>query len=103
MDNKFSGSEDPELVCPTTRAHYEKYRKMVLDNYRDLPNLSGKGKLTELFKEDHLLNNIPLVEFDRLYKSWATKTGPKSLAENVCMYKHYIIYFVIGAKPLFTD
>jgi hypothetical protein len=89
----------------TTREHYEKYRDLAEQKgvgasismyYLGKP----KEKWIELFLEDEHLNNTPLSLYDGTYVS--TGAGI-SLADNVCMHKHVIIYQIIGATPDFTS
>lgn len=92
----------------TTRQHYEKYDAMM-----KAVGLTLIGARTEEFEPEHVakcyakdvhLNNIDLEVFDRYY-FWMRekKGGPKSMADNVCMYKHALIYEVLGCEPEFTD
>jgi len=104
-----------QLTKKTTKEHYEKYRNLVKKmgvclNPDDLSmfGLSGVDDLRERFKVDEHLNNVPLQVFDFLYYVMlrnARKNGYKgySLAENTSMYKHALIYQVLGAIPEFTD
>jgi hypothetical protein len=71
---------------------------------------ASKERLLKLFQEDEHLNNIPLEVFDAYFpvlkmyhREEVKKFGPDSFAENCCMYKHALIYQVIGAEPEFTD
>jgi hypothetical protein len=88
----------------TTREHYEKYQKMAEKFELSLKGSywPSKRRLVELYMEDKHLNNISLSRFDRFFELTRTvKGGPKSLAENVCMYKHQLLYGVLGLTPKF--
>jgi len=95
------------LIQNTTRAHYEKYRDMAARAHVTLKDSTSFGtpdQLRSLYAKDQHLNNIPLARFDALYP-WMRRVagGPQSMAENCCMYKHLLIYEIIGAVPNFTD
>ena len=89
----------------TTKRHYEKYRDMAeraCITLRDSTSFGTKERLERLYKADPLLNNIPLYRFDGYYY-WTRQIdgGPESLAENLCMYKHLLVYEVLGCVPEF--
>jgi len=91
----------------TSRSHYEKYRDMARRADVTLLESTSFGtgeQLGRLYKADPLLNNIPLRKFD-VYYIWTARIegGPRSLSENTCMYKHLLIYEVLGYTPEFTD
>jgi len=91
----------------TARAHYEKYRGMAKRTGVSLLKSTAFGtkeQLERLYKADPLLNNIPLYRFDA-YFVFAPRIdgGPVSLAENTCMYKHLLIYEVLGCVPEFVE
>lgn len=98
-----------EGYAKTTKEHYDKYHKMAEDC-----NISFNGKslfmgytmsqLEKKFAESRYLNSIPLNEFDVYFYLWRMKgVGPRSLAENTCMYKHVLIYHVLGILPDFQE
>ena len=93
-----------KIICKTTRQHYEKYKELAQKagvSLKDCKSFGGKKKLTRLFLEDENLNQFPLQKFD-VYFSFHLRTLKRfSLAENTCMYKHLLIYEVIGAIPEF--
>jgi len=100
------------MINKTTRSHYEKYKEMARDCHvtfknKEFPMDRTKETIIELFKRDNHLNNIPLYEFDSYFYVGKFYHGrewiPSSLAENVCMYKHLLIYEVVGAEPVFVD
>lgn len=105
--------DDTKLVCRTTHQHYEKYQAMLENLHINLIGskcFPSKDRLVELFILDPALNNILLKKFDGFYPSLrmyqrdkVKEFGPHSLAENTCLYKHALIYQVIGAEPEFTD
>ena len=55
--------------------------------------------------EDNNLNNIPLIEFDSYYlvlPNYVRKIVT-NFADNCCLYKHLLIYEVLGIIPVFTN
>ena len=106
----------------TTRAHYEKYAEMA-----KLSGVTLKGttiswivKAVEFIKEveakhdivddqlTELLNRATSIYWYDGFFPWTRWSrdnphGPRSLAENVSMYKHLIAYELLGAVPVFTD
>jgi hypothetical protein len=95
----------------TTRAHYEKYRSLAVLLGVRLDPAKGVGvytteELRAMYRADPALNQMTLRWFDFNYST--LRMNPKcprtfSLAENVCLYKHLIIYQLLEAKPEFTD
>lgn len=108
---------------PTTRSHYEKYEnlrknmgvKLDADSLRmfDLFEPTVDWLAVLYVYDDGLLNRIPLKVFDGFYyimrgrlkaslreTKWAESVG-YSLAENTCLYKHCLIYQVLGLEPEF--
>lgn len=88
----------------TTREHYEKYRNLKLQigvSFKDSCYFGTKEELTELFKEDPNLNQIPLHKFDYYQPFYNKRLHPVTLSECVCLIKHCLIYEVIGAEPEF--
>ena len=109
----------------TTKQHYDKYEEMaqyLLSNgvswdYNSIHflipyNQLGYGEdynmvwLKKKFNKDNVLNNIPLRLFDHfydLYRPRMTKKYPTySLADNVCVLKHILIYWILKEKPEYT-
>ncbi len=97
-----------ELKKTTSKAHFDKYAAMVVAmNLRviDYNFFGTKKKLTQLFQDNEYLNNIELKRFDAMFPFNASRKiagGPVSLSDNTSMYKHFLIYHVIGATPIFT-
>jgi hypothetical protein len=62
-----------------------------------------KEELLRKYQADKNLNNISLARFDRLYYSLSptARKEVRCLAENTCLYKHLIIYEVLGIEPEF--
>lgn len=86
----------------TRREHYNKYKKLAEINHVSLKKSNIfplKDELMKLYLQDKYLNNIPLYIFDGLLKPGLHLT----LAENTCMYKHLLIYEVLGLEPEFVD
>jgi len=95
------------VIRKTTKAHYEKYRDMAKRARITLlgsTSFGTKERLERLYRADPLLNNIPLYRFDRYYfRTRRIDGGPRSLAENVCMYKHLLTYEVLECTPVFVE
>jgi len=104
----------------TTHRHYEKYARMARLSQVTLKDSTTFDRAVARVRgveKDHdivggeltdLLNKFTrLSTFDAYFgwTRWSYKNldGPKSLAENVCMYKHLIAYELLGAVPAFTD
>ena len=90
----------------TTREHYEKYKAMVEKAGVDLSDSSqfNKEDMAEAYAKDKHLNTIPLVVFDTYYHHMQRHfPAGFSLAENCCLYKHAIVYGVLGLEPAFVD
>lgn len=92
----------------TTREFYDKYAKMVKDAHISLKGSKTFGTKEELFqkyKKDPHLNNIPLRKFESLYYSLlpSARKFVRSPAENTCLFKHLIIYEVLGMGPEFVE
>ena len=96
----------------TTQKHYEKYKAMAERagvSLRNSDTIFGtKEKLLALYEKDNVLNNIPLRVFDALFYAGRMflhlrRHGPMSLAENTCMYKHLIIFEILGMTPEFAS
>lgn len=99
----------------TTKAYYEKYAKISREakirvQVSTDPNgekVTSFGKVAWIrrgYNSDPHLNFIPLKRFDSLYAYHrGIPKGPSSLAENVCVLKHSLIYDVLGMEPEFTD
>jgi len=61
-----------------------------------------KDYLEERYAEDRALNTIPLEFFDRMWVFLRQlDQGPKSLAENTCLFKHVMLYEVLELVPEF--
>lgn len=89
----------------TTKEHYEKYQRMAKTagvSLKDNNYFPTKERLLELYQEDQNLNSISLYRFDRLFNP-CTPNFPRTLAENVCMYKHLLIYEVLECEPVFEN
>jgi len=101
--------EMEKLTKKTSRGHYEKFGEMMLACINlEVPfeKFAGtdKERLIDLFRADPLLNQFSLKVFDLSYPfNRRIKGGPKCLADNCCMLKHWLIYEVIGAEPDFED
>jgi hypothetical protein len=92
----------------TTRAHYEKYRRMQDYLPVELQELLCPIQaLRRLFMADPLLNNIPLARFDALYpavRHALQEAGVRvTMAESVCALKHMLVYRCLGEKPRFIE
>lgn len=93
----------------TKREFYEKYKKLAEINHVSLKKSAifpPKDELMKLYLQDKHLNNLSLNIFDRLFiagRMYHPKTWPVSLAENTCMYKHLLIYEILGLEPEFVD
>lgn len=101
-----------------TREHYEKYErlsepiptKLTNDLHRNLSTGRHIDNLAYLYGIDEHLNNIPLIRFDAkfsvvrllIHKARLTPHGGLSLAENVYILKHILIFRVLEkeAPPL---
>lgn len=102
-----------ELLDPTTRQHYEKYAKLAEDlgvSFYETVNYFGKDAewWLEFYLEDRDLNyHFPLKAWDASFPArqrLAWRRGINmSLADNVCLTKHCIIYHMLGAEPAYTD
>jgi hypothetical protein len=107
------------LTNKTTKEFYEKYEAMKkrLHIYMTTGTalfadtlkhfyIADISELLTMYEADKNLNNIPLRYFDSLYYTlhmYHPKEAPGSLSENTCLYKHCLIYDVLGAEPEFTD
>lgn len=93
------------ILIPTTRDHYDKYRRIRsewgLSNEQALrvSGLMDAEEVKQYLLRDVNLNNIPMVRFD----SANIRRNGYSLSDNTCAYKHVLIYGVVGAKPLFCE
>ena len=98
------------LTKNTTKEHYEKFRDMA-----EKAGITFKGvseplgysveELRKLYIEDNDLNNIPVLEWDSFYLCLPSYTRKiiTNMADNCCVYKHLLIYEVLGVVPVFTD
>ena len=98
------------LTKKTTKEHYEKFRDMSQRAEITLKRLSkplgySVEELRNLYIEDNNLNNIPLIELDSFYLCLPSYTRKviTNMADNCCVYKHLLIYEVLGVVPVFTD
>ena len=98
------------LTKTTTKEHYEKFRIMAEEAGITLKRLSkplgySVEELRKLYIEDNNLNNIPLVKLDSFYLCLPSYTRKiiTNMADNCCVYKHLLIYEVLGVVPVFVD
>lgn len=88
-----------------TREHYEKYERLSEPVPTELTDDLYED-LQYLYCIDEHLNNIPLSRFDGkftiirllVHKANLTPHGGLSLAENVCILKHILIFRVLGKE-----
>jgi len=115
----------------TNRAHYEKYKRLAKESgvtlkrttqfmgisnvpcnhwiigatYEYLTPPCGKCWRCK-YEEDHLLNTVPLSQWDMqvaAFQVYHQHRVVNSLAEGVSMYKHLVIYEILGATPVFKE
>jgi len=98
------------LTKNTTKEHYEKFRVMAEEagiTFKRTPKPLGYSveELRKLYIEDNNLNNIPLIELDSFYLCLPSYTRKiiTNMADNCCVYKHLLIYEVLGVVPVFVD
>ena len=98
------------LTKNTTKEHYEKFRIMAEEAGITLKRLSKPlgytvEELRKLFIEDNNLNNIPWIELDSFYLCLPSYTRKiiTNIADNCCVFKHLLIYEVLGVVPVFVD
>ena len=98
------------LTNKTTKKHYEKFKNMaeqtgITFSRSDRYFGYTKQEVLELFSKNEHLNNIPLTKFDSMYLVLPhyTRKIVTNLADNTCLYKHLLIYEVLGATPIFED
>lgn len=103
------------LANPTTFDHFVKYEQLrrklnvsLLESKSFSPQVFNDRTVEEwtiAFKFDRNLNgnNIKPTDFDWAWHYHAGKVSGYSLAENCCLYKHCIIYQMVGAVPVFDD
>ncbi len=90
----------------TSRAFYEKFEAMKKAAHVTLVGSTLFGTREELQAKYALspaLTNIARYRFDVFYGFHQHKGVVNSLADNLCMYKHCILYEVLGLTPDFTD
>ena len=94
----------------TTKEHFEKFRDMANEagiSFKRSKEYMGftKEQLLKLYIEDNNLNNIPLIEFDSYYLVLpnCVRKIVTNFADNCCLYKHLLIYEVLGIIPVFTN
>ena len=101
-----------ELTKKTTKEHFDKYETLYKEMKSSGINLEQQAislipvkdpleLLGNMFKQDNILNNIPLKKFDALFQGNLMRMGKFSLAENTCVLKHTMIYKLLKAKPVF--
>lgn len=99
------------MIKNTSTEHFDKYEQLM-DKLKICPHqlaislfgLYPRWKLRKLFAEDEHLNNIPLGTLDWYTNNFLIMPGNPhrmSLSDGVCVIKHCLIYYVIGADPLF--
>lgn len=106
-----------------TREHYEKYARLsecvpdevtsdLFENVGIVKNEYDPTSLTNLYSMDEHLNNIPLSRFDVKFpivrrlvcEAKMTPHGGLSLANNVCILKHILIFRILGVDtPPYED
>ena len=99
-----------KLEIKTTEGSYNKYRDMaekagISFSRNDKYFGYTKQELLALYIKDNYLNNIPLESFDSMYRVLPhyTRKIITNLAENTCVWKHLLIYEVLGIAPIFVD
>ncbi len=103
-----------KLTKTTTKEHFDKYESMYNAMKAMGVNLESQAislipvkdplaLLETLFNQDNILNNIPLRKFDNIFPMNHGKGGCFSLASNVCVLKHVMIYKLLKATPVFED
>ncbi len=92
----------------TTKEHFDKYNELFIAKGKpELYIPATKEEIIEALNNgDEHLNTIPLIKWDNAAScvGWTRKEGDKlysSLAEKVCLLKHYAIYKVAKFKPKF--
>ena len=92
------------IAHPTTEEHYAKYLDLCNSLRFSLSPSEFKGGIPGLRKEylkDIHLNTIPLKWWDcKAFRIHLPSKG-LSLAEKVCICKHYAIYNLLEAYPIF--
>lgn len=96
----------------TSKEFYDKYEKMnrqiVIGTLNEsiariIEKVGGIDGLRKKYEEDKNLNNIKMSCFDCYYpgvrKILVEENPCFSLAENVCLYKHVLIYDVLKMEP----
>ena len=93
----------------TTRAHFEKYEAMKKAAGVTLVGTTSRcafGTVEEIEAAYRLdptfCRSYSFDDFDRFFYLHK-RDVVTSLAENLCMYKHYMLYEVLGLVPEFTD
>ena len=90
----------------------------IYNKYRDMAEKAGisfsrndkyfgytKQELLALYIKDNYLNNISLESFDSMYRVLPAYTRGviTNLADNTCVWKHLLIYEVLGIAPIFVE
>ena len=94
------------IAHPTTEDHYRKYAELAELTAFTPTSHHPMGEyeyLLEKYLEDHLLNNIPLKEWDSWGAWLQCSTKRLSIAELCCLGKHLVTYRVLGAIPIFYE
>lgn len=99
-----------KLENRTTEEHFNKFRDISIKagiSFKNSTLYMGftKDGLLKLYMEDNLLNNIPLQDFDCIYLFLPlhVKRIITNPSYNVNVYKHLLIYEVLGAIPIFVE
>ena len=92
------------LYKSTTKNHFEKFETLLAGNKRELAKaakeLGTKEEFTKLFEKDTLLRNFPTHKYNKYF---VLDRKTHTLAENISLVKHYIIFHYLEVKPLFSD
>lgn len=103
-----------QLTKKTTTEHYEKYEAMYKAMTAAGVNLEAQALslipvknplelLETMYKEDNILNNIPLRKFDAIFPRNHGVAGCFSMASNTCVLKHTMIFKLLKAKFVSED
>jgi hypothetical protein len=102
------------LIKKTTTEHFDKYESMYkamkaagvdleAQAVSLIPVKNPLELLETMYKEDNILNNIPLRKFDAIFPRNHGVGGCMSLASNVCVLKHTMIFKLLKAKFVSED
>jgi hypothetical protein len=103
-----------KLTKKTTKEHFNKYEAAYNEMKAKGINLESQAislipvkqpleLLETMFKQDNILNNIPLKKFDALFPMNLMILKKFSLADNTCVLKHTMIYKLLKVEPIFED